>query len=285
MGGVAMSSILFDAPGPRARRRHRIYTIIFILVAIGIIAWVAVTLADAEVLTREVFELTFQENNVEYMIDGLQNTLKAAVFAIVTSLAFGAVFAVGRLSNHRPIRWPAVAIVEVFRAIPLVLLIIIIWFAYKSVIGTLGALVAGLTLYNGSVLAEVFRAGIHAVPKGQVEAAYALGMRKTQVMMLIQFPQAVKFMLPAIISQCVVILKDTSLGFVILYEELVNNARQVALFVPNGTVVVYATAAVAFIVINYSLSKLAEYLERRLSRRGQGKEVEEVEALTSTAAG
>jgi glutamate transport system permease protein len=178
-----------------------------------------------------------------------------------------------------------VAIVEVFRAIPLVLLIIIIWFAYKSVIGTLGALVAGLTLYNGSVLAEVFRAGIHAVPKGQVEAAYALGMRKTQVMMLIQFPQAVKFMLPAIISQCVVILKDTSLGFVILYEELVNNARQVALFVPNGTVVVYATAAVAFIVINYSLSKLAEYLERRLSRRGQGKEVEEVEALTSTAAG
>jgi glutamate transport system permease protein len=285
MGGVAMSSILFDAPGPRARRRHRIYTVIFILVALGIIAWVAVTLADAEVLTREVFELTFQENNVEYMIDGLQNTLKAAVFAIVTSLAFGAVFAVGRLSNHRPIQWPAVAVVEVFRAIPLVLLIIIIWFAYKSVIGTLGALVAGLTLYNGSVLAEVFRAGINAVPKGQVEAAYALGMRKTQVMMLIQFPQAVKFMLPAIISQCVVILKDTSLGFVILYEELVNNARQVALFVPNGTVVVYATAAIAFIVINYSLSKLAEYLERRLSRRGQGKEVEEVEALTSTAAG
>jgi glutamate transport system permease protein len=258
---------------------------VFVLLSIGLLTWVIITLVDAGVLTEQVFEQAFQENNVEFMLEGLQNTLKAAVLAIITSLVFGAVFAVGRLSIHRPIRWPAVVVIEVFRAIPLVLMILIIWFAYKDFLGTLGALVAGLTLYNGSVLAEVFRAGINAVAKGQVEAAYALGMRKAQVTAIIQFPQAVKFMLPAIISQCVVILKDTSLGFVILYAELVRNSRQVALFVPNGTVVVYATAALVFIVINYSLSKFAEYLERRLSRRGQAKEVEQVEAaLTDTGA-
>jgi glutamate transport system permease protein len=285
MDGGAMSSVLFDVPGPRARRRHLIYSILFVLVSIGLLTWVILTLVDAGVLTEQVFEQAFQQNNVEFMLEGLENTLKAAVIAIVTSLAFGAVFAVARLSIHRPVRWPAVIVIEVFRAIPLVLMIIVIWYAYKDFLGTLGSLVAGLTLYNGSVLAEVFRAGINAVPKGQVEAAYALGMRKTQVTAIIQFPQAVKFMLPAIISQCVVILKDTSLGFVILYAELVRNSRQVALFVPNGTVVVYATAALVFIVINYSLSKLAEYLERRLSRRGQGKQVEQVEAaLTDTGA-
>jgi glutamate transport system permease protein len=279
-----MSSVLFDVPGPKARTRHRIYAAVFVVVSLAALYWVIQKLRAEEVLTEEVFEATFTDNNIDFLIEGLVGTLQAAGLAILTSLAFGTVFVFARLSDRRWIRAPAVAIIELFRAIPLVLMIIIIWSAYAGTIGLLWSLVAGLTLYNGSVLAEVFRAGILAVPHGQSEAAYALGMRKSQVMSLILFPQAVKFMLPAIISQCVVILKDTSLGVVIVYAELVRNSRQVALFVDNGTVVVYGTAALVFIVINYTLSKIAEYLERRLSRRGV-KPVDVSEVAAPTGAG
>lgn len=263
-----MSSVLFDVPGPKARRRHRLYTVAFLAVVLVVILFVVQRFRSEGVLTSDVVNASFQNSNIRFLLDGLVGTLKAAALAIVGAVVFGAVFAVGRLSDHAVVRLPCTLVIEFFRAVPLVLLILIIWFSFKDTIGTLGSLVAGLTLYNGSVLAEVFRAGVNAVHRGQSEAAYAIGMRKTQVMTLILMPQAVRVMLPAIISQCVIVLKDTSLGYVIVYQELVRNSRQVAQFVNDGTILVYALAAVVFIVINYSLSKLAEFLERRLSRRG-----------------
>lgn len=264
-----MSTVLFDAPGPRARRRHRIIAGVFALILLALAYWVVDTFRETGLLTATVVDDTFQDSNVTFLLEGFASTLKAAALAIVGSVVFGAVFAVGRLSDHRVLRWPSIAIVEFFRAVPLVLLLLGIWYAYKDTIGTLMSLVAALTLYNGSVLAEVYRAGVMAVPKGQSEASYALGMRKGQVMSLILMPQAVRIMLPAIISQCVIILKDTSLGFIILYPEVVRGAKQVANFVDDGAVLTYGVVAVAFILINYSLSKFAEYLERRLARRGQ----------------
>ena len=264
-----MSTVLFDAPGPRAKRRHRVIAAIFAVLLLAIAYWVINKLNEAEVLTATVVNDTYQNSNVKFLYEGFVSTLKAAALAIVGSVLFGVVFAVGRLSDHRILRWPSIAVVEFFRAVPLVLLLLVIWFSFDDAIGTLMSLVAGLVLYNGSVLAEVYRAGVGAVPKGQSEAAYALGLRKGQVMGMILMPQAVKFMLPAIISQCVIILKDTSLGYIILYPEVVRRARQVAQFVDNGAVLTYATVALVFILINYSLSKLAEYLERRLARRGE----------------
>lgn len=264
-----MSTVLFDAPGPRARKRHRIIAGVFALILLAVAYWVVDTFREHGLLAATVVNDTFQNSNVRFLLEGFASTLRAAALAIVGSVVFGAVFAVGRLSDHRVVRWPSIAIVEFFRAVPLVLLLLGIWYAYKATIGTLMSLVVALTLYNGSVLAEVYRAGVNAVPKGQSEASYALGMRKGQVMSLILMPQAVRIMLPAIISQCVIILKDTSLGFIILYPEVVRRAKQVANFVDDGAVLTYAVVAVAFILINYSLSKLAEYLERRLARRGQ----------------
>ncbi|MGI8433379.1 MAG: amino acid ABC transporter permease [Nocardioidaceae bacterium] len=264
-----MSDVLFDVPGPKARRRHQLYTAGFVALVLVGAFFVVQRFRSEGVLTSDVANDTFQNSNVTFLLEGLRGTLKAAALAIVGAIVFGALFAVGRLSNHAVVRLPCTAVIEFFRAVPLVLLILIIWFSFKDTIGTLGSLVAGLTLYNGSVLAEVFRAGVNAVNRGQSEAAYAIGMRKTQVMTLILMPQAVKFMLPAIISQCVIVLKDTSLGYIIVYPELVRNSRQVAQFVNDGTILVYVVAALMFIAINYSLSKLAEYVERRLSRRGE----------------
>jgi glutamate transport system permease protein len=262
-----MSSVLYDAPGPRARRRHQIYAVVFGLLLLGLAFWVVQRFRSAGVMTADVFNDTYQNRNIRYLWEGLQGTLKAAALAIVTSIAFGAALATGRLSHHRVIRWPCTLVIEVFRAVPVVVMILAVWFAAKETIGTLGALVAGLTFYNGAVLSEVFRAGVDAVPKGQSEAAYAMGLRKTQVTMLILMPQAVRIMLPTIVSQCVIVLKDTSLGYVIVYGELVRHGRQLALSVPNGTIVTLLTVAAIYIVINYSLSRFAQYLERRLARR------------------
>ena len=159
----------------------------------------------------------------------LLNTLRAFALAAVLSLLFGAVFAAGRLSDHRWVSGPATAVVEFFRAVPLLILIFILYFGVSRGLGVnisaFTALVLGLMLYNGSVLAEMFRAGVVSLPRGQSEAAYALGMRKTQVMTNVLLPQALRAMLPTIVSQLVVVLKDTALGFLILYPELLYQAR------------------------------------------------------------
>jgi glutamate transport system permease protein len=180
---------------------------------------------------------------------------------------------------------PATIFVEFFRAVPLVLLILFVSGLVQTrfpdwEIETKGlvALVIGLTLYNGSVLCEVFRAGINAVPRGQSEAAYAIGMRKHQVMNIVLVPQGVRFMLPAIISQCVVALKDTSLGFIILYPEFLRALRTVADYA-GSFLVTYLLGALVYIAINSILSGVAYWLEKRLSSRGRGaaKAVHEVE--------
>ncbi|MFY9914231.1 MAG: amino acid ABC transporter permease [Nocardioidaceae bacterium] len=271
-----MSSLLFDVPGPKARARHRIYTVITLVVIAFLIAIVVRKLSAEGVLTATVFNDTFTNNNVTYLLEGLVGTLKAAVVAILGALVLGMVLATARLSDHAVVRIPARVVIELFRAIPLVLLMIFLFFTFRSVVGPFGAVVTALVLYNGAVLAEVFRAGINAVQQGQSDAAYGIGLRKGQVMRLILVPQAVRFMLPAIISQCVIVLKDTSLGYVVVYGELVRHGRQVALFVSDGTILVYSTIALVFIIINYSLSKLAEFVERRLASRGSGSEAAKV---------
>jgi glutamate transport system permease protein len=158
-------------------------------------------------------------------------------------------------------------VVEFFRAVPLILLILFLYIAYTG-LERYWALVLALMLYNGSVLAEVFRAGINAVPKGQSEASYAIGMRKNQVMRLVLLPQAVTIMLPAIISQCVIVLKDSALGLIIGFQDLTAQGRLIAEFVDH-TIVPLMIVAVIYIALNYALSRLAVWLERRFAKRGR----------------
>ncbi len=277
-----MSSVLFDTPGPRARRRHLVISLVTGALLLGLLVLVVRRLV-ADEFSPDNVEALFQANNMNALAEGLVQTLQAAGISIVTSVTFGLVFATARLSDRRFVRGAAWVVVEFFRAVPLLMLILFIFLSYNDLVGGLGALVIGLTLYNGSVLAEVFRAGINAVPQGQSEAAYGIGLRKLQVMRLVLIPQAVRIMLPAIISQCVVILKDTSLGFVIIYTELVWQGRLVAQFIGAG-LLTYTLLAMIFIAINYSLSRLAVWLERRLGRATQSA-AEQVEGVTSSAAG
>ena len=262
-----MSSVLFDLPGPRARRRHHIATGLTVLGLALLLALAGWRLATQDQFTVQKWEPFVTPRILEVLLQGLIDTLQAAVLAIVFAVGFGLVFGPAKLSGHRVVRWPAWLVVEFFRAVPLLMLIIALFAAFSTELGSFWCLVAGLTLYNGAVLAEVFRAGINAVPKGQSEAAYAIGMRKGQVTTVILLPQAVKIMLPAIVSQCVVALKDTSLGFAILAPGLTAAGRLVWGEFQNRFATAIVLAAI-YIVLNCMLSWLAGWLQRRLARSG-----------------
>jgi len=260
-----MTDVMFDVPGPAARARHRLMTVAAAVVAVALLGWLLWTLGQEGEFSAELWEEMLQPNIARAYWQGLVTTLSAAGTAIVMSILFGAVLAVARLSDRAWVRFPARVVVEFFRAVPLLLLIMFVYFGVG--LGLYWSLTVALMLYNGSVLSEVFRAGMLAVPRGQSEAALAIGMRKSQLMRLVLFPQAVTIMLPAIISQCVIILKDTSLGAIVSFFDLVAQARNIAQFVDHSFVPL-VLAALIFIVINYSLSRLAVYVERRLAQRG-----------------
>jgi len=265
-----MTAVLFDVPGPRARRRHLIGTVVAGLALAALAGWVLWVLWDKEQITPEQWEPFTEPNIVNLLFEGLVDTLTAAAVAIALAVAFGALFASGRLSDHAGIRWPSIVVIEFFRAVPLLLLIFFLFLGFGGPLGTFWALVLGLMLYNGSVLAEIFRAGILSVPRGQSEAGYAIGMRKSQVMRQILAPQAVRSMLPAIIGQCVVALKDTALGFIIGAPGIVRDAERIYIAPQyNNPLAVGIVLATIFIIINYSLSRLATYLESRMRREGR----------------
>ncbi|SFX99693.1 amino acid ABC transporter permease [Streptomyces atratus] len=220
------ATALYDIPGPATRKRHLLYGIVSTALILALLGWVVYLLFDTEQFTSAKWTPFTYKGIQELLLRGLGNTLKAFAYAAVLSLLLGAILAVGRLSDHRPVRWIATLLVEFFRAMPVLVMIFFIFVALK--VQPLPALVTGLTLYNGSVLAEVFRTGIVSVERGQSEAAYALGLRKTQVTTFVLAPQAVRAMLPTIISQLVVALKDTSLGYLITYEEFLHAGKLIA---------------------------------------------------------
>lgn len=261
-----MSTILFDAPGPKARTRHRIYTVISAVIILGLAYLAYRQLNSRDQFDYDLWEPFVTPRIVNVLIEGLGQTVLAAALAIAFSVVAGIIFGVGKLSEHRALRWPSWLVVEFFRAVPLLMLIIATWYYLGAKTGSpaFWSLVIGLVLYNGAVLAEVFRAGINALPRGQSEAAYAIGMRKSQVMRIILIPQAVKIMLPAIINQAVTALKDTSLGYVITAPGLVFAGKQVYGEFRNilQTAVVLA---VIFVIINLLLSWLATYLQKRFA--------------------
>lgn len=260
------TSILYDAPGPRTVARHRIYSVVTVIVLIAVLALIGWRLYDTGQLDYDKWEVFVTP---EYMrvilVDGLVKTLQMAAFSIVFAVVFGLVFGIGKTSDHRWVRWPSWLVVEFFRAVPVLLLMTFLFLLLSIGDGPLApfwCVVIALTLYNGSVLAEVFRAGVNAVPHGQVEAAYALGLRKGQVMREVQLPQAVKVMLPALISQCVVALKDTSLGYYILAPGLTAVGKPIYLEFFNQVQVAIVISAL-YIVCNLLLSGLATWVQRR----------------------
>lgn len=281
----ANASALYDIPGPKARARHLGYGVLTTLALLALLAWIVHLLVDTGQFSAVKWRPFGYSGIQELLLRGLGNTLKAFAMAAVLSLALGGVLAAGRLSDHKPVRWISTVLVEFFRAMPVLVMIFFIFVALQ--VQPLPALVAGLTLYNGSVLAEVFRSGVRSVDRGQREAAYALGLRKTQVMTHVLVPQAVRAMLPTIISQLVVALKDTSLGYLITYEEFLHAGRLIAInmdytmpFIP----VVIVISAI-YIGLCMLLSWFATWVARRERgnvKTGKGGAVEVAPAVAGS---
>ncbi|MET9375263.1 amino acid ABC transporter permease [Streptomyces sp. NPDC003035] len=268
-------TVLYDVPGPRAKRRNVLYTVVF-LVALGLLIWwVLLTLADQGQLEWAKWSPFFTDSRTwsTFLLPALKNTLIAAALAMVIALPLGAILGIGRLSDHAWVRGAAGTVVEFFRAIPVLILMLFANAAYSEFTDIspenrpLYAVVTGLVLYNASVLAEVVRAGILSLPRGQTDAAKAIGMRKGQTMTHVLLPQSVTAMLPALVSQLVVIVKDTALGGAMLgFSELLASVRPMSANYGANTIASFTVVAVIFVLLNFALTTFAGRLERRLRR-------------------
>ncbi|MFF6983355.1 amino acid ABC transporter permease [Streptomyces sp. NPDC008343] len=291
-----MTSVLYDAPGPRAKRRNVLISVVFFTL-LALLVWFVWKTMDDEGQLEWALWKPFTESNAwtAYLLPGLANTLKAAALAMVIALPLGAFFGIARLSDHRWVRIPSAWVVEFFRAIPVLLLMLFAnefydrWTNVSSEQRPLYAVVTGLVLYNASVLAEVVKAGILSLPKGQSEAAMAIGLRKSQTMRSILLPQAVTAMLPAIVSQLVVIVKDTALGGVMIgFTELLNSRGTMSAYYAN-VIPSFIVVAIIYIILNFILTSFASWLEKRLRRSkkstGAVLSAEDMEELNPAATG
>ncbi|MFE0177433.1 amino acid ABC transporter permease [Streptomyces sp. NPDC059002] len=269
-----MTSVLYDAPGPRAKRRNLLLSVLFLALLLLGLWWAWSAMSDKDQLEWAKWRpwLADTESWTTYLLPGLGNTLKAAGLAMVIALPLGAIFGIARLSDHVWIRVPAAVIVEFFRAIPVLILMVFAnqFYSDSTDISVdarpMYAVVTGLVLYNASVLAEIVRAGILSLPKGQTEAAKAIGLRKGQTMTSVLLPQSVTAMLPALVSQLVVIVKDTALGGALLSFTELLNARKTAASYYASVIPSFIVVAVIYIVLNLILTSLASWLERRMRR-------------------
>ncbi len=265
-----VTPVLFDVPGPHARARQRVATVLALLGLAALIALVTWRLQTAGQLDAARWSPLTYTVIQQALLRGLLTTLQVAALGTALALALGVVLAAGRLSDHVAVRIPATVLVELFRGLPVLFMIFFVFLASGGRVSAFASVVTGLTLYNSAVLAEVFRAGIRSLPRGQSEAAYAIGLGKSGVMRLVLIPQAVRAMLPTVISQVVVLLKDSALGFIVGLPELLRAINSIGNQYFN-LLPTFIVGAVIYIAVNLIVSGAATVLERRLRTRGRSR--------------
>ena len=277
MGGYPMSStVLFDTPGPKARRRSLIFSIISLVIVAGIVLWAILTLAAPGQSSGITLPGSFDPSRWDIFTDprvwrdiglGALATLKAAAVAAVLALAIGIAFSILRTSASAWMRIAATVVLEFFRGMPVLLLMLFILLA--SSFGAFWAVVLGLAAYNGAIIGEILRAGIASLPRGQREAGLSLGLTRLQTKSFIEYPRAFRQMLPVIVAQLVVLLKDTSLGYIVGYNELIRTTmNNMSSFYGNRYLLsLFIVTLVTYLAINLSLSAVARRLARRREAR------------------
>ena len=266
---AAASRVLFDEPGPRGRARIRLFTVLGLLLLAGVVALALWQFYRSGQLGRSRWIVFLQLAYLRFLWDGFVGTIIATALAAVFSFPLGVVFALGRLSRTRVVRWLATGYIELFRSIPLLLLVYAFLLALPRFglnLPILWKLVVPIVLVNVAVLAEIFRAGILAVDRGQYEAAAALGLREGAAMRSVILPQAVRLVVPTLVTQLVALLKDSTLGYVVSYPELMKQAQNLTVYT-HLLVQTYLIVAAIYVVVNLLLSRFAVWLERRLGSR------------------
>lgn len=258
-------SYLYDAPGPRAVRMTRLASALSAVVLLGVLGLALWQFASHGQLDADRWLPFLSWDIGRYLLVGLLGTLQAAAASAVLAFPLGVLLALGRTSTIGPLRWFSTAFIEVFRAVPVLLLIYVMLFAlpqYGFNPDVLWKLVIPLTIANSAAIAEIVRAGVLSLPRGQLEAGLSLGLRRYQVTRSVVLPQALRNVTPSLVSQLVSLLKDTSLGYVVAFTELLYRAQVLTSF--NRLLIqTYIVVTVVYLLVNGSLSRLARHLRER----------------------
>jgi glutamate transport system permease protein len=267
----ALEDILFGDLGARAKAVTRAVSVTVAAMLLAGLAGVVYRFHDAGQFAVRLWEFFAWKTTWAFLGAGLLGTLQSAATAAVIALVFGLVLLLGRLSPTRLLRWPAVAAIEFLRGVPTLLLIYVCFLVLPSVGIKLSAywmLTLPVGLSTAAVVAEVYRAGVLALPRGQTDAARALGLGESQVFAHVVFPQALRFIVPALVAQLVIVVKDTTFGYVVTYGELMQNAK-VLIANYHSLVPVYLVVAVLYCVVNYAISSTSRRLGRARSVAAQ----------------
>ncbi|MEE1158496.1 MAG: amino acid ABC transporter permease [Atopobiaceae bacterium] len=262
---TSMRDALYEAPGPRTKRLTVIGTTISLaLVAVGAALVVRQFYITGQ-LDAAYWSFFTEWNTWRYLLEGLVGTVRVALVAAVISLVLGVLLMFGRISSFPPLAVVSRVVIDFFRGVPSLLLIYFFFLVvpqYGLQLPSFWMITLPVSLAASGVLAEVFRAGVNAVPKGQTEAALSIGLTPTKTMLRIVLPQALRIVVPSLISQLVVVVKDTTVAYVVSYPDLMQNAR-VLITTHDSVVSVYLVVALIYILINFAINQLSIAMARR----------------------
>lgn len=267
-----MSTItLFDEPGPLARRRHRSLEVVSLAVIVAVAAAVIGMLAAHGFFAASAWAPFAQWGLWRLIASGLMNNLAAALVAMIMSMLMGCLLAFGLTARSAALRRTCLAVTAVLNSIPVLLLLFFTSLMLPSwglQLSDFWFLVIALTLYSGAVIGDLIAAGVQAVPRGQTEAAAALGFSPARTTAAILLPQALRAMAPALVSQLVIIFKGTALAYVLGgYLELLHTATVIGSYYSQSSLQALVVAAVIFMLVNMVLSLIGRLVERREARR------------------
>lgn len=259
-----LEDILFGNPSPQAQTLTRALNGVSAVVLLLLAAGIVYLFHDAGQLAPRYWEFFAWPTTWAFLGKGLLGTLASAAMAAIIALTLGLLLLLGRMAQPRLVRWPSIAIIEFLRGTPTLLLIYVCFLVLPSAgikLSTYWMLTLPISLSTAAVVAEVYRAGVLAVPRGQTDAARSLGMTETQVFFSIVFPQALRYIVPALVAQLVIVVKDTTFGYVVTYGELMQNAK-VLIANYHSLVPVYLVVAVLYCAVNYAISSASKRLAK-----------------------
>lgn len=262
---TSIRDALYEAPGPKAHKRIVLATAISLAALGALLILVIRQFYITGQLNPKYWSFFTNATTWKFLGRGLAGTLKVALTAGVIAFVAGLVLMLGRISTNRLVRIISAALIEFSRGVP-TLLFIYFFFLVAPQFGlkmsAFWKISVPVAISAAGVVAEVLRSGVNAVPKGQTEAALSLGMYGNSVFFKIVFPQALRYVIPALISELVIVLKDTTFAYVVNYADLMQNAR-VLISNYDALFSVYLVTAVIYILINYLLNKVSVAIAKR----------------------
>lgn len=265
---VSIRDFLYEKPGPRMKKIIIVVTLISMIVLLGLLYRVFALFQENGQLDAKYWAFFGKATTWKFIGNGVAGTIKVSLIAGALSFVLGMIFMIGRISNIKSLQAICIALIEFTRGVP-TLLFIYFFFLVAPQIGinlpSFWKITLPVAISASGVVAEVLRSGVNAVPKGQSEAALSLGMMPYNVFIKIVFPQSLRYIIPSLIAELVIVVKDTTFAYVVSFPDLMQNAK-VLISNYDALVSVYLVVALIYILINYILNKISAALARQKSK-------------------